>query len=794
MPHQQSASTDLEPRRCTLPVLLLAAALLLPACCPPAVADATHSKTARRRNTDCQLLLTEKRLLGWDVSKPRAKIQEARTIGLAGDLTRALVLLDEAERELRFIDSWQGNPKVIRIMGEERRPKSSAEDGAATGLTTGPLGLGFDTAGRLTRVTLGGEDRQSPVSGGFYIMDAATGKVAPFSGRVTQTGGGLDLSGTIPAVSANLEARIQKKEGWLEVDGTLKDISGADRAMVLCFKIPLRREGLLWWDDPEQGMTIQDKPVIRQNSAQVTHDDKSTRLVSIYPLACAGDQRTGLALATAIDHPTAFRINYDGQDQSINLYYDFGLTSKTAKFPGEARFRFVIYPLEEPAWGFRSALHTYYRIFPEAFADTVKDPGLWGTVEAAALLGEEYKKMGFGFLQGENGHPKWGKKLGLYSLRYGRPWSFLIPGATGSAESQLAALTADPARLNLKPSHTLIFGPVSAREMVAGAELSAIHDHAGKPVSVTDRSLGGAKIILNPDPEIEGGRGGKNAARLTLAKAISPAVDTYKSGGQQRWGVFLDVAGTSLKHENFRQDHMAWADYPLTFDEREKRPVILGLSSACEYLVHLRDWAGRRGGMVAVNTSPHPYNMIFLAPFCDMAGTEHLPGRREMYNRRALAGGKPIGFRTKESWDALLKTGLFFGCYPSRNPPGAVRTRLDHLDGVRPQLTRLVPLIKNLDNAGWQPVTRARTGHRDLPVERFGDFGDGPVYLTVWNRTPSASEVALNLDETASRWCGDTPRASELAMGLKVSTAAGVIRLQLGADQVAVIRLVAAGE
>jgi len=795
MPQQHTDSPTRRPRRNAVLAALLSAALLLPLCPPPTMAESPHRKTVHRRYIDCQLLLNEKRLLGWDVSQQAAQIKKARMIGTGGDLAGALALLERAEHDLRSPDVWRGSPKVTRIEGTPRPPGGGQETIAAT-IEAGILDLGFDSTGRLIRVKLGEENRQSPVAGGFYALDAATGKVGVFSGRVTSIDGGLELSGEIAGTGARLDARFQQQEDWLEVTGTLQDTSGTDRALVLCFKIPFLPQGFSWWDGPEALKGIWPGAGLRQNSAPVLQEKGSTRLVSIYPLACVSNSGdTGLTLATAIDHPAVFRVNYDSGDQSINLYYDFGLTAKTLKFPGAARFRFVIYPLEEPAWGFRSALDTYYRIYPGAFADTVQDPGLWGTVEAAAVLGEEYKKMGFAFLQGENGVPKVGQRLGLVSIRYCRPWSFLIPGATDPGQGLLAGLAADPAKLNLKPSHHLIFGQVSAREMVDGAQLSAIHDHNGEPAGFLDRSLGGVKIILNADPEIKGGRGGRNAARLTLDQAIAPAVSTYKTRGQHRWGLFMDVAGTALRYENFRQEHMAWADYPLTFDEQTKRPVILGLSSACEYLGHVQEWAGRRGGWVGVNTSPHPYNLVFLAPFCDMAGTEHLPGRREMYNRRVLAHHKPIGFRTAESWDVLLKTGLFFGCYPSRIPPGNVRARLDHLERAKPLLPRLVPLIKTLDAAGWEPVTRARTGDPDLLVERFGRFeAPGPVYLTVWNKTASERDVTLRLDEKASHWCGDLPRAAELAGGRKVSTAKEIVRFRLGPDEVAVIRLDAAGQ
>jgi len=777
--------------RRTGPAVVLALALLWPAPLP-AGEETPHSKTVRRRNTDCQQLITEKRLLGWDVSQGAETVNEARKRGRTGDLAGALILLEHAEAKLRNPRKWLGNPTVPRIIGESNGVAPRFDE--LNRVAAGSLGLGFDDNGRLRRVRLAERDPCPPVNGGFYVQDAVTGNTGDHAGikghsgalegRVTELEDGIGLSGSFPGTGADLEARIIERGRHLEVEGTLKDTTGHDRALVLCFKIPVPCDGP-WWDDADLAIgSLPDAPFILQNSAPLSSATPARRLASIYPLGCFGS----LVLATAIDHPAVFRINYDNKDKTLNLYYDFGLTSKTARFPGQARFRFVIYALEEPEWGFRSALDTYYRIFPAAFAGRVEDAGLWGTVEAAEKLGEAYEQMGFAFLQGENSNPTWGKRLGLWSLRYCRPWNFFVPGPTSAAPGDLARLVADPGRLSVEPSHRLIFGPVSAGQLVRGAEHSAIHDAQGNPVARADRVRGGVSYVLNPDPEITGMPAERNAAQLAIEEAITPAMRNYRSRGQTRWGLFFDVAGSFLRYENFRGEHMATADYPLTFDETGKRPVILNISSAGEHLAHVRKLAAAEGGMVGVNTSPHPYNMVFLAPFCDMAGTEHLPGRREMNNRRALARHRPIGFRTVEGWEELLKNGLFYGVFPSRSA-GRARTRVEHLEKAKALLTRVVPLIRTVSGAGWEPVTRARSGDPELLVERFGSPERGAVFFTVWNRSAEDRQITIDLDDTARGWFGNDLQAVELAKKRRVSATDGTISVKLEQDGVALVRL-----
>jgi len=769
--------------------LLLASLLHLAAWSVPAAADAVHRNHLRRRHTDCQLLLTEKRLLGWDVSGPQTKVSRATRVGLAGDGSAALALFEEAALELRRIDTWAGSPQVVRISGAPRSGGDEPGDGDAI-LETGALRLRFDSTGGITGLDLGRRPLASPVTGGFYGRDMASGAEGRFTGRVETTDSGLRLEGEIAALKTRLEARLQKRDGWIEVEGTVRDTSGTDRALVLCFKIPLNGTGLSWGDDQELTVPIPAGPVIMQNSAPPLLEKSSTRLTSIHPLATVGDERGGVALATAIDHPAVFRINYDGLDGSLNLYYELGLSKQTTRFPGAAQFRFVIYAPEEPAWGFRSALDTYYRIYPDAFVDLVDESGLWGRREGATALGAEYKRMGFSWLQGENNDSKLGKRLGLWSVRYCKPWWYFLPGPVEDTPGRLAGALADPSTFEIHQASYLIFGQVGSRELARMVALSATHGRNGEPVAWPDRKYGGVRYLLNPDLDIEGPDGSRSAGRLTLEESIAPAVRKhYRDKGQKRWCLFFDVAGTALRHLNFRQDQMAFVDYPLTFDEQTNRPAILGQSSAAEHLEGIQSWAHGKGGIVGVNTSPYPYNMVFLAAFGDIAGTEHLPGRREMCNRRVLSRHKPIGFTSVAGWEPLMKAGLFYAVFPTHFELGKRREGIEHLEGAKPLLLHTVPLIRTLDSAGWEPVTRARSGNDRILVERYGRFGEGPVYLTVWNQTADENTVTLQLDEVARSQLGGSPKATDLANNRKVTVTSGSLKLTLGADEVAMIKV-----
>ena len=64
---------------------------------------------------------------------------------------------------------------------------------------------------------------------------------------------------------------------------------------------------------------------------------------------------------------------------------------------------------------------------------------------------------------------------------------------------------------------------------------------------------------------------------------------------------------------------------------------------------------------------------------------------------------------------------------------------------------KYVPFIIEVAEAGWQPVTLARTDDDQVWIERFGD--GGTLYFTVFNSGSARKTVTVTLDER----CGATP-------------------------------------
>jgi hypothetical protein len=64
----------------------------------------------------------------------------------------------------------------------------------------------------------------------------------------------------------------------------------------------------------------------------------------------------------------------------------------------------------------------------------------------------------------------------------------------------------------------------------------------------------------------------------------------------------------------------------------------------------------------------------------------------------------------------------------------------------RPFFRKYIPVIKQLSQAGWQPVTYATAGLNSIRIERFGD--QQKIFFTIRNNGSSDSDciVSLNLE------------------------------------------------
>ena len=88
-----------------------------------------------------------------------------------------------------------------------------------------------------------------------------------------------------------------------------------------------------------------------------------------------------------------------------------------------------------------------------------------------------------------------------------------------------------------------------------------------------------------------------------------------------------------------------------------------------------------------------------------------------------------------------LAYGMFPGFFSHNASQGHYFTRPELYDRDRPLFKKYVPLCKLVAEAGWEPITRARSSDEQVYVERFGDR-----YLTVFNDSPERRTATITLE------------------------------------------------
>jgi len=162
----------------------------------------------------------------------------------------------------------------------------------------------------------------------------------------------------------------------------------------------------------------------------------------------------------------------------------------------------------------------------------------------------------------------------------------------------------------------------------------------------------------------------------------------------------------------------------------------------------------------------------------------------ELFYRRALCKGKPYCFLMNTVFENFshglvekyMKRSLAYGMFPgffSHNASqGHYFTRPELYDRDRDLFKKYVPLCRLVAEAGWEPVTLARSDNQGVYVERFGDR-----YLTVFNDTDRRQDVTLAVEMSTAGEISDL--VTERAVPLKD----GKIAMTLESEDVAVLQL-----
>jgi hypothetical protein len=580
------------------------------------------------------------------------------------------------------------------------------------------------------------------------------------------------------ALGLQLDVKQSGQLGTTFFDVSVRDLTGKDRAVTLLYTIPVPPAAITWLDDPRQSRQVEKG----REYVHATLFKAGQGRLSTYPLAALGlgEETLGLALGLDMAYPAFFRIGYNAGTGEFWIAYDLGFAPEKP----EARLRFCQFDFA-PEWGFRSALAAYYRLFPEAFQRRVTQQGLWMPFAKISQI-KGYQDFGFRFKEG-NDETAWDDAHGIVTFHYTEPLTWWMP-MPRTMPWTLVAAAGEAKRLAQR-------GMREARALFT----SGYHNADGEFAAlIRDEPWNhGAVWSMNSMPGIAGDSTDFKAKWNAEIKArlYGPA----RRGDLD--GEYIDSSEGYVTDElDFRRDHFAAAQTPLVYSRDTHRPAIFRGLIAFEYVRAIAaDMHGMNKLMMANST---PDRLCWLAPMLDVLGTETdwnpLGKWRPMSDaallyRRALCKGKPYCFLmntdfehfSSELVEKYMKRSLAFGFFPgffSHNASeGHYFTRPELYDRDRPLFRKYVPLCKAVAQAGWEPITLARSSDERVCLERFG--GQDPWYLTAFNDSTELRTTTITLDSKRFQSC------RELLSGRAVTWSNGRTTISLDGEELAVLEL-----
>ncbi|HAK94909.1 MAG TPA: hypothetical protein DCM87_07870 [Planctomycetes bacterium] len=589
------------------------------------------------------------------------------------------------------------------------------------------------------------ELRQAAAPEGFISFDGVPVTLAGPAREGLQlrdVAGGSDFvrAGTGTTLGVAVTVAEESTGGARIADVVLRDTTGKDRALTLVYAVPF--DAAEWLADPRRREKIE-RP--REYADASRFAAGANGRLSRYPFGAAANAARGLALGLDPEHPVFFRVGFNSGAGELFLACDIGLAPEK----NEARVRIVRFEFA-PAWGFRAALAEYYRLFPNAFRSRTPVQGVWMPfAKISAVKG--WEDFGFAFKEGNN-ETQWDDAHGIITFRYTEPMTWWMPMPKHLPRT-LAAAAAEAERLAREGAPNL---RSQARSLLA----SGYHDAHGKLIArlLDTPWCDGAVWSMNSMPGIAG-----EATDFNLKWNPSVKESLYGPGRKGDLdGEYIDSSEGYVTGElDFRRAHFAAARTPLVFATDTRAPAIFRGLIAFEYARAIAADVHGMGKLMMANATPD--RLFWLAPLLDVMGTETNwnPGGAwrpmrdaDLLYRRAVCGPKPFCFLMNTDFDAFgpdrverymrrcLAYGMFPGFFSADASTGHYFSRPELYERDRPLFKTYVPLCKLLAEAGWEPITNARSSVPHVHVERFGERrSDG--------RVQAETVLALGPEETA---------------------------------------------
>ncbi len=644
------------------------------------------------------------------------------------------------------------------------RPERTASMKPVT--TDDGLALTFADSGGVDTVSLDGERIAADgLRSGLWVQPFGADTV-PIAGELKQEGQAVVQQFEDEDLGLRVKARFSSEEGVIKCMGAIEDLTGEDRGVDLVFSLPIGGDGWRWGQSIREEIALSEGP----QSVEVTTFSSVSNL----------DTGEGVALAVPADSPCDCEFTWDA-DLGYAVRFRFGLSPAAGgELKSRAPFSFVLYRCDG-RWGLRDAARRYYELYPWAFEKRAEREGLW---MFGAPRFELPDPENYAFHEGGPAGWEYDDEHDIFTCPY------IIPG-----QREITRLEKLPASkqeaLGIFRAGGTEGAPGRGWENKEIIENCMLHDASGLPqMRIRNTAWGGNSFTfpLNANPRLF-----EDSDKTTIAKVLLAQVAEQHEAIPNLDGSYVDSLGAWGSYLNYRHEHFAYAQTPLTYDPANGRPVISNRFALLEFLWSLRDYLHESGKLLFANGVHQNRRFHFFA--LDIMGVE---GRGYLEQKRVMAHQKPFLLLIYNIQDDPAQMEhyyhlcTFYGIYPSFANM-RVYTTPDAYAPVADLNNRFVPVLRAITGAGWQPITYARSSDADVWLERWGPDEEGAVYLTVYNSAGDERRATLSIEAGNLGLEGATlrleDRLSDAAWEAAIEEGSASVEVPVPAQQVRVLCL-----
>jgi len=603
-------------------------------------------------------------------------------------------------------------------------------------------------------------------------------------GLLERDGNKYNLSTNLTEYELSLDAEFVSKKDRIDAKINMESLKNINRSFTVYFAIPLDIENGLWGRDIRREVSVE---LAAEHSETVTfwYDRLGyTGRFSSYPIGSIYNKHIGVVLGVPPESTRIFRIVYNKALKILFIAFDLSLSPDTVKFPNRADLEFVIYKIEpdEMNLGFRYAIDGFYKRFPDAFKRRIppEREGIWvAFADLSKVINEEgqsIKDFNIGIHEiGSLKHTEFDDANDILSFRYiiepASTW-LRITDDTVNPEDYDSVMN----YLNKLYTTGTDKEKRTAEKTLSSGVFDSSQRYVFKPYLSGPPWCSGkcALFYLNPDPDIDVPPYTINQAKYFVNETAMSAYNSYPGLDGEYVDSFV-MWGTYI---NQRKEHFSATDTPLTF--KAGSPDIIGIPvifSTIEFTKWLREQIPSGKYLIANGVLAGKvmwgYNLFdFMGQEIKWVkettnGFELVPESDEYLSyRRTLSYQRPYGFLMNVDFNTMsfemvekyMKVCLFYGIYPSMFSHNASEDNYFSLPQFyqrdRELFKKYIPLIREINTAGWTPITNAYTNDKDIYIERFGNINNS-LFFTIRNISDSPKTILLKIDRNKLNLSGE---------------------------------------